>query len=416
MADAFWLGDAPAVQQISSATVDSMDAATTYTITIGGLAVSVVGSVDVNTTAANLHALATAVLDKRFAEMTWTNPGAPSDTITATMKSGDAGKPFTAALTVSGGTGTVTDFSDDTANSGPNDWNTASNWGGTNAVPVNTNDVYLQNSAVPIFWGLDQNGVDLASLTVRPSYNGTGVGLPRTNTNGYVEYRPRYLKIGSTTTLIDGSGIGRFNLDANTTQTAITVNGSSTPAEATVPPILILGVQAANTLLVNKGSVGLAWHPGEVSTFLTLTTEFITAIATDAILTIGDGVTLTTINQNGGVVTCQSAATTITVSTGSLTFGGTGALTTLDLRGGICFYKSTGTLTTGNISGILDFQQDGRARIVTNMNLFKGGSILDPSATVGVAGWTNGIDLVRTSQSEVTLSLGDHLSWAVAVI
>src|SRR5262245_55905682 len=113
MADILLAGDSPAVQQVKTGALTAYDTGTTYTITVNGKTVSTAGTGGtVTTTAVALVALANASTYPEFAEITWSNS---SGSVIATMDT--AGKSIACTLTKSGGTGTVTDFSDTTANS-----------------------------------------------------------------------------------------------------------------------------------------------------------------------------------------------------------------------------------------------------------------------------------------------------------
>ena len=385
-----WLGDAPAVSQIANASIDTVDgtpANNTFTVTIGGLAISQVGDTDVSTTAAALVVLLNLSTDARFSTITWTNPSVGNITGTADT----AGVPFVAALTETGaGTGSVTDFSDTTASSGPNHVDTAGNWS-LGAVPVDADDVVVENSAVDMLYGLDQSDVELTSLIIRSTFTGT-IGLPRTNAGGYVEYRDRYLKISGTDTAINGSGSERINIDFVTDQVSCVVNGSGAAAEEGVPPILLLGSNASNVLTVNKGNVGVAFHAGETATFLTCKVGYITNPSSDATITFGPGTTLGTVTIGGGTTIIGCDVTTVTYTSGTAEIAGVATVTTLNVRSARFYYRSTGTATTINVTGgaAIDFSRDSRSRTVTNanVNLSSGAVIFDPNYTVT---WTNGI-------------------------
>src|SRR5438067_3371208 len=112
-----WKGTAASVAQVTTVTVGTYDAATTYKVTINGKTVSQVGTGGTNaTTAAALQALLAASAEPEFTEVTWT---VASNVVTATAAT--KGKPFTLTTAVSGGTGTISQATP-TASSGPNDY------------------------------------------------------------------------------------------------------------------------------------------------------------------------------------------------------------------------------------------------------------------------------------------------------
>jgi hypothetical protein len=403
MAINIWHGDEATQAQIATAVIDTVDGTDNiFTVTSGGHTVSVESVTNPGITATALLVELQAATDPRFTEMDWTNPSGGN--ITATVKAENAGVPLDVQLSVSGvGSGSVTDFIDDVPNEGPNNWATGENWS-LGAIPENGDDVVIEHNAVPILYGLDQSSVTLDSLTIKSTYTGT-IGLPLTNPNGYTEHRPRYINIGSTVNTINSSGSGRINIDLAAAAAAVTINGSGTPAVAGIPPILLLGSNAGNTLNLNKGSVGIAFHGDETAVFATIAMEFVNTQASDATLVCGSGCTLTTITKSGGNATVNSNLTTVTQTAGTMTIGGTATVTTAYIQSGSCFYTSSGTMTSAVIAsgGVLDFRRNGNARTVTNTFVYAGGAILDPSQTVT---FTGGFTPVDCSLTDVTLDLG----------
>ncbi len=388
-----WTGNALAVAQVAKGSIDSVDgtpANNEFFVTIGGAVVSQVGDTDVATTAIALLAKLVAETDARFARITWTNPSAGN--IWGTARS--AGVPFVAVLTETGaGTGSVTDFSDDPASSGPNDASVAGNWD-TGAVPGAGDDAVLENSSVSILYGLGLPVATMASFTRRKSYTGL-IGLPRTNPGGYVEYLSTYLGLDATVATIDASGSGRTKLNFRAVQNACVINGSGSRAESAVPSVLLLGTHVANTLVVNKGDVGVNWFSEEAldSKLASVNIGFINNQASDSTVVFGAMMSqLTTVNINGGNTKILANAGTVNYTTGVAELGDTATVTTLNVLTGTFLYKSSGTATTINVyaNATVDFSRDSRSRIVTNanVNLAENGSVNDPLYTVT---WTNDI-------------------------
>lgn len=412
-----WNGDAPAVAQVATGSIDSLDGtpgANIFIVTIDDVEILQVGTADVATTAAALVVLLNASTDARFSVITWDNPSA--GTITGTADS--PGVPFIVTLTETGaGTGSVTNFTNSTENSGPNDFDTDANWS-AGAVPVDTDDVVVANSAVSILYGLDQVDLELASFTVRDTFTGH-IGLPRTNSAGNIEYLRRYLKLTATVATIDSRGSGRIYLEFDTdSKTAITVNGSGTSATAGLPSILLIGGHTTNTLSINRGDVGVALETGQTAFLASVDMAYISRQSTDANLTCGAGVVFTastTLTKNGGVATIRSNIATISQTAGTVAVEGSAAITTLlDIVSGTCFYKSSGTITLVDVAGVLDFRHDSQSRVVTTINAYKGSAIHDPSKTVD---WSaNGINLVKTDPTQVVLNCGNNLTWTPTAI
>lgn len=357
MATAIWIGGAAAVAQIWTASIDSVDgtpANNTFSVTIGGVSISQVGDTDVATTAAALVALLNDSTHPYFSTITWTNPSAGNIVGTADT----AGVPFIAALTETGaGTGSVTDFSESTANAGPNDWETAANWS-TGAVPTSSDDVVFESNSEEVFW-LPSSEQQINSLKIAHSYTGK-IGLPaesfKTTDSASVstarEYRTTYLKartasaeIGNYSGVQQGSGSGRIKLDFGSTTacTILVYRTASLATESALQPVRIKASHASTTLAVFAGTVGVATDTaGETSQLSSISIEA-------GNMFVGDGVTLATLQQNGGTVLTENAPTTVNVDDGQLTMIGTGTVTNLNVAGTCDNTQSTLTITNCSI-------------------------------------------------------------------
>jgi len=290
-------------------------------------------------------------------------------------------------------------------------------------VPVNSDAVVFEDSTFPVYYGLDQSAVTLASLTIKQNFSDSGViGLPRNNDSGYPEYRDTYLKIGST--LIDigggsGEGSGRININTGSVQTTLNVLNSGTAIDSGVPAILWKGTHASNAVSIVKGDLGIAPFEGEAATVATLKIGYIDSVDTDASVICGSGVTLGTVTKNGGELECDTstaAVTAVTQYAGKTTiYGDTNGVTAATLYGGTMNYNTSGTLTTGIVgnSATLDFRQDMRPKTVTNCQRYAGSSIYDPAAIVT---WTNGIDFLGCGLEDTTSEIGKHRTWTPSAI
>lgn len=405
MATKAWHGDTQAVAQIAAGEITNHDVTTTYTITVSGVSVSTPGRVNEATTAGDLVDLAAASTDVRFLKTTWTNPAGAD--IVATVKAANKGTPLDAVLSVSGGAGTVDDFVDTTENSGPNVWGSAANW--HPSLPVNGDDVIIHETANSILYDLDQSALELASFTVDPTFTGT-IGLPTTNPGGYIEHLPVDLSINTDLATIDASGSSRCNFDFDSTDAvAVTVLGSGTAAVAGIPVVTIRGTNAGNTLFVEKGSVGVSQHSGDTSVFATASVAYRGNQSSDSSVTFGADCTLGVLTVDGGTVTICTNVTTINQTAGIVALTDAATVTTWNANAGTARYESTGTATTINVAtATLDFRRDRRPRTVTNMNVFAGASVYDPSATVT---WTNEVILTQCGLTDVALDLGTNFTW-----
>jgi len=327
------------------------------------------------------------------AEITATASGA---VVTLTHKTD--GMPFVVTASAGGGGVTAVVLDDGTGASvladGPNFYSNADNWDPTN-VPVAADDVFIDNSAVSILFGLGQSAVALSSFTVARNFTGD-IGLPKTNAAGYAEYRADYFAVDATAINIgrgEGSGSGRIKLDSGTTQTAITIENTGSSAEFGIEAFLWKGTHASNTLDVLDGNVGVAPFGGESATLTTLRQTLGT-------VRCAAGSTLTTVSNQSGNLSLHSNVTTLTNATGTILVGGAATVGTLNANGGTVDYQSSGTITTANIGGpsgaTVDFSGSNLPRTITTCNLDSGGQIIDPLRTVT---YTNGIALGTNAET-----------------
>lgn len=275
-----------------------------------------------------------------------------------------------------------------TASEGPNHWDTSENWN-TNTVPVTSDTVYISDIDNSILYGLNQSVVTLAALHVEQTFTGT-IGLPRINTDGtdsYFEYRDTYLKIGATTLFIgdkEGDGSERLKIDLGTVQTTALITDSGDSPDGNTPAILVMGTHASNVININRGLLGVAYYPTEVSTVATLRQAFFDDAADDTNVYLGAGVTITDIVKTGGVLDINSATTTFKQTSGTTTVHA-GVHAVLNILAGLLNYNSTGTLTAVNLSGdaVLVFDQDARPKTVTVIDKYTDDSeIYDESGSI----------------------------------
>lgn len=414
MATVHWVGGAAAVAQrqtfLFGGTIEATDLIRAQ---VGSKIVDFVAGSTVTATVVSNLVAAWNLLDSgdypEFAEMT-----ASASTATLILTADVAGKPFTVTLTpletdaspadaqTIEGAGIATTGTTATASAGANDWSTAANWS-SGAVPATGDSVYLEDNADAILYGLAQSAVTLALLEVRASFTGT-VGLPAVDQDGteYPEYRARYLAVSATLLNVgqgSGQGSGRLLIDVGSVACTLTVFTTAGAADADAGAVRWKGTHASNVVNAYAGSLDVAKQAGETAAVATLRVEG------DAEVFCGSGTTLTTIVQDGGALTINSAATTITRHGGTLTMRGSGAITTLTNNAGAVVHNSSGTITTyvGGSASTLDRTGDLRAATLTNCTILAGATISDPA---GVLVFTNGIILSRCKISEVSLDLG----------
>ena len=438
MATRRWLGAALPVAQVETLTVAlTWAAADTATVTINGRDITMTVGTTATTTqiATELAAVLNSATSTLGAAYSATERGpnvaefreftAAASASTVVLTGVTKGKPFVVtASEVTAGTGTLTTATT-TAATGPNHFNNADNWSG-GAIPVDSDTVVFDSGSISCLYGLDQSAVSPEAIDITMGYTGK-IGNARTNTDDssypYPEYRSLYLSLGVSTdavttdiTIGQGAGAGsqRINLASGSGQAVLLVLNSGQPESDEYPAIQWTGTHASNVATISKGSVGIAFTAGETATVATLNVGYQTNVAGDSVVYCGSGATLTTINQSGGTLTTNSAATTVNVVDGEWIHYA-GAVTTLNLDKGDVRYRSTGTLTTANVGsgGNLDFRQDMRARTVTTCDIFEGAEIHDPFGSVT---FTNGIDLNRTTIEQVTLDLQHHKKLSLAAV
>lgn len=391
MATRIWQGGVEAVAQIASGTVDTYDAASTYTITIGGYGISASGDGSVNATAAALVAACEASTHSYFAAITWTNPSGA--TVTATAET--AGVPFDAALTVAGGTGTVTDFSDSTACTGPHHADDADNWGGT--LP-GAADTAIVAGGPSLLYGLDGISGALTALEVRKTFTGK-VGLEysqfATSLDGDTldatvpEYRLAYLEVSADTiTLGEHIGAGapagsaRIAIDQQKAgASTLVVESTSSSTVASRPAVRYLATHASADIEVRSapGGFGVAIEAGETATIGDILVADKTAASR---VYVGAGTTLTNFRQYGGQGELAAAATVAEIECrgGALNLVGSGyTVTLLQVYGGtvVDTHLASGVewTTIELYGGTLELPavyDAGSGRTVTNLKLTRG--------------------------------------------
>lgn len=403
MASNRWLGRAQAIAQVDTVTSTGSPATNdtiTLTINTKSLVITIGESSPTTTTVA--LAIQEAWENETFtdplnsktparggqdiaehAEITATASGA-----VVTLTHDTPGTPFTLTVTESGA-GTAPEATA-TAADGPNFYDNADNWS-LAAVPIATNDVFVDDSSISILYGMGQSAIALLSFTVSRNYTGQ-IGLPKQNAGGgYVEYRADYLAIDATTITLgrgEGSGSGQIKIDSGSTQTAITVESTGSPPFG-LEAFLWKGTHASNTLEVHEGTVGVAVFGGEVATILTLLNTAGEVRCSDLVTLDGAGAVVT--NQSGSME-LHSNVVTLTNSSGTILFGGSATIATLNFDGGTIDYQSSGTITQANIGGTLrgatlDFSSDNSSRTITNaVSLRLNGRIVDPLQTVTYSG------------------------------
>ncbi len=260
----------------------------------------------------------------------------------------------------------------DTGNVG--DLSVAANWV-PSGVPGNGDDAVFENSTQAVTAGFDQSAVTLATLNVKKTYTGLWG-----DADNYVKWGATLVRIGEHYGPGSPAGSGRIKLDLGAAASTVLIAGSATSNDSNQAAIRLLCNHANTVVEVRKGGVSIAASAGETSTLSKLVVSFDQNLNRDSDVVVGSGVTLTTGIQNGGNLTLQCAATTLTCEGGNMATEGSGAVTTLNVYGGAVVSNSSGTITAANSSGgSLDFTKSAIARTVTALNVQAGGKVkLDP--------------------------------------
>ena len=383
-----WEGNAIAVAQETKFTPGNVEIGDKFTLTATGLDGSE-ASVSYIAEAATV-ADVTAGLEEAWNESTdvlMTAVTASDETTYLLLTADTAGIAFEVdSSTLNGGSTddqTLTEAAV-TANTGPHNWDNGDNWSG-DSIPggASGQDVYIENSDVDIWYGLDQSGISnaLDSLNIDQSFTGAigsdGVGGYSAD---YLQIKTSALKIGYHIGAQNLTGSGRLKIDLGSTACTVNVYNSGSPADTDKPSIRLKANTASTNVNVLKGSVGIAFESSETSTVGTVKSLYTTNRTTDVDLFIGSGVTITTLRQTGGDVYLGAGLTTATIEGGTLETNGSGAITTFNCEGGSVESNSTGTITTLNITGgTIDFTATEESRTVTTLKLEAGGALLyDP--------------------------------------
>lgn len=409
-----WISGATPVAQVVYATpAGTIEAGDLFSFQIGNKVLTIAStSTSIASIVTQLVSAWNASTEPEFAEVTATASGSSAVALTADTP----GKPFTVSTTTVEANGSTSDsqtFTTTTAgttNAGPNSWNTAANWD-INTVPVSSDDVYIENSAQSILYGLNSSTVVLETLNIAQNFTGT-IGLPERNSGGYPEYREKELNIATKVLRIGygptGAGSGRIRINLGSTQasnTQVNIHNSGTPAETGVEAILLRGTNSSNTLQVLKGSVGVAIIGGTTSNFAAgVNIGYTAQKANDSKVRFGAGCTLDVVNIRGGEVITNSNITTLTQTDGTLTHQ-RGTVDTFYLEGGTCNYNSTGTCTYMLLGskGVLDLTKDMRAVTFTSFDMWAGAKLYDSFQR---ATYSNAIDINHAGIQDVVIDLG----------
>lgn len=303
-----------------------------------------------------------------------------------------------------------------TASKGPRHWDDANNWS-SNTLPVDSDDILIENYAGDILYGLDQTAIDATSLTIRSTFTGR-LGLPPQNENGYVEYRQQYLKIKPTTLTVEANS-SRIMIDTLDVQNTIIVRMPAQQlavgqGQGGLPSFLWLGTGTGTgpTMELISGSVGIAMLAGEAAK---LTKLDMGGDGNSSVMG-GGSLDLTEFKQIGGVALFRKAPVAITKYGGTLTVEG-GDTDEFYNYGGRTDWLSNGDcdIYEGTQGAEIWFVKDLRARNFGStsnpIQLHRGTKFKDTFGTVVLP---EGFQPVDCKLSDVEVDLGNNRVMTVA--
>lgn len=375
MAKNVFIGAAAAVSQIDTIlAAGTWAAGDTATIQVGNKKVTYTALTGDTPAlvAAGMLALLVASNAPEVKEIAWSLVSA---TLTATST---AGIPVTITASKVSASGTFVKTAVQAA-TGPYHWDNVLNWS-TGAVPVNTDEVYLDETYYSILYGLPTTG---SALTLNKFYVKRGqVGLPDRNTLGYNEYRPTRavftcldVQIGA-----GGSGPRLVRVDLASGASVVGVFGSEVRQDFGAVDLLLNN--SSSSVAVTGGQFISAYSGDETSTIGTI------RVGSSGICFVGQGCTVTTVSTSGNT-TLDGTVTTCTQFGGQVTRRG--SLTTLNATGGAFVDLSAATITTATLErATYDRSKDARPITITTMNFNVGANLNDPFKVVTMGTFNKG--------------------------
>jgi len=140
------------------------------------------------------------------------------------------------------------------------------------------------------------------TINVNPGYSGQ-IGLPDRNTDAtpYQEYRTSSLVIDGGTIVVDAPQVNLVRVNFGSTLAVVRELNSGAGINS-APAVLITGGAASSEADITKGSCGFAFYATETANFPTVKIGYVSNQASDAIVTLGVGCTVTAISKAGGVL------------------------------------------------------------------------------------------------------------------
>lgn len=398
-----WRGGAQGAGQVTRVTFSAYTSGQTYTLTINGKSISYVATASTITNVVDgLVAAWQASPEREFAE------AIPTNSSGVLLTSVVAGTPFTVTGSATGGiTATVTLV---TAASGPNHFTTAQNWVG-GVAPVAGDDLLFADTDQSLLYALEDVSNNYGNITIDSSFVGA-IGLPPTNSNGYQEYRPRFLKLGDGTSAFAvtiGLGTGRqperVLIDANNASVTAAIYGTGSNSADSDYPVVIKNPDNASVINLYAGRLQVDADSSGACSAVRVTPS---GQSQDASLLLGANIAAGDVLLAGGAVELRGSATTLVASDGATVeamLGFTCPTITVASGAELRWRSTAGIATrlTVQHGGRVDFSGQGGSKTVAACDLYATGSISDPLAVVT---WTAGIAIKGCTIGDVTLDLG----------
>lgn len=338
MATNFWMGNAEAIAQVDTLTPANVEVGDVFTVTFLDDFGATLGSVSYTAAAATEADVCTGLVAaiNGSGNAAVRRVVATDDTTHVTLTAADAGRPFnvsTDTTNVGGGADTQTlTATPVTANSGPNDVKCAANWS-TRAVPAVGEDVVITPDGGAMLYNLDLSGTNYGRLVRMPGCYGQ---------IGRIEDGRLYYLAGTFTSCeLAGAGtLVAVNVLAAAISPLIQCSGSPPSSQSHV--VYLKGSALVN-IDARQGVVGVAEWPGDTAT---VTGTFMASGG--AVLTLGEGVTVTGTTAKAIDATIQSRVSVPTVNVRGSTYRQwSGYWTTLTAREGSTVEPHTASASYG---------------------------------------------------------------------
>jgi trimeric autotransporter adhesin len=250
------------------------------------------------------------------------------------------------------------------AGTGPHHFDNPANWS-TNTVPVDNDTIVFKDGAIDCRYNITQSAITPAGIDIYKSFTGT-IGLPEVRADGSRETLSRYLRLGVAadgiaTTVVniglgeEGTGEGpsvvRLDFGDQVVNAFIRYSQFGTTNRC----VSIIGTAATNKAYVTLGDVAFGLYPDDTVALseLHLLPESAEQSGDSLRVTTGDGATVATLMQQGGVVELAKPASSITVLGGLCTVSGTGKPNTVEVANGMIAWRASGDLgKSGSISAV----------------------------------------------------------------